>query len=145
MALQQLGQRTRGQPVSEPQRPRVLGGGLPVGAKRSRPAGRDRGVDEHGGGVAGSVGMVGQPGRVRSGTIAGEQSGQDAAVQVGSAAGTKRPLHGQAGQLVPEADPAGQALEHPGRDTLVHLGGRGAGRLDQQPGLDRRGHHRGGV
>jgi hypothetical protein len=65
--------------------------------------------------------------------------------RVGPAAGTKRPLHGQAGQFVAEPDAAGLALEHPGGHALVHLGGRGTGGLDQEPGLDRRGHHRRGV
>ena len=134
-----------GQPVGEPQRPRVLGGRLPVRAERGRPPGGDRGVGEHGGGVAGPLGMVGQPRRVRGSSTAGQQRGQGTAVQVGPATGRKRPLHGQAGQLVAEADAAGLPLEHPGGHALVEMGGRGSGGLDQQPGLDRRGHHRGGV
>jgi hypothetical protein len=93
-----------------------------VRAERSRPASGDRSMCEHGGGVARTVGMVGHPGRVRSSTTVGQQCGQDAAMQVGPATGTKRPLHRQAGQLVPETDAAGLALEHPGRDALIHLG-----------------------
>jgi hypothetical protein len=145
MALQQLGQRRRAEPVGEPQRPRVLGGRLPVGAERGRPPGGDRGVGEHGGGVARPVGMVGQPGGVRGGAGPGEQCGQGTAVQLRPATGRQRPLHGQAGQLVPEADPAGLPLEHPGGHALVHIGGCGTGRLDQQPSLHLRGHHRGRV
>jgi hypothetical protein len=146
VALQQVSQRSRVEPVGEPQRPRVLGGRLPVGAERGRPPGGDGGVGEHGGGVARPVGMVGQPRRVGGGARLGQQRGQGTAVQVGPAAGTKRPFHGQAGQLVPEADATGcLPLEHPGSHALVQLAGCGTGRLGQQPGLDRRGHHRGGV
>jgi hypothetical protein len=145
MALEQVGPRRLGQPVGEPQCPRVLGGRLPVGAEGGRPAGRHRGVLEHGGGVAGPVGMVGQPRRVWGGPWPGQEGGQGAAVQLGPAAGRQRLLHGQAGQLVPEADAAGLPLEHPGGHALVHLDRCSIGRLGQQPGLDRRGHHRGGV
>jgi hypothetical protein len=116
-----------------------------VRAERGRPAGGERGVGEHGSGVAAPLGMVSQPGRVGGGSWLGQQRGQGPAVQVGPAAGPKRPLDGQAGQLVPEADAAGLILEHPGGHALVQMGGCGTGRLDQQPGLDRRGHHRGGV
>jgi hypothetical protein len=146
VALQQLGPRRRGQPVREPQRPRVLGGRPLVRAKRGRSAGRDRGVGEHSRAVARPVGMVGQPGWVRGGgPWPGQQRGQRTAVQVGPAPWGERPLHGQAGQLVAEADAAVLALEHPGGHALVDLGRCGGGGLDQQPGLDRRGHHRGGV
>ena len=145
MALQQLGPRRRRQPVGEPQRPRVLGGRLPVGAERGRPRA-----------ATGAWASTARPSpapsawwasRAGSGAAPppGQQRGQDAAVQLGPATGPKRPLHGQAGQLVAEADAAGLPLEHPGGDALVHMGGCGPGRLDQQPGLDRRGHHRGGV
>ena len=78
-----------------------------MGAERGRPAGGERGVCEHREAVARPVGMVGQPRRVRGGSWLGQQRGQGTAVQVGSATGRKRPLHGQAGQLVPEADAAG--------------------------------------
>jgi hypothetical protein len=59
MALQQLGQRRRGQPLGEPQRPCVLGYRLPVRPEHGRPTGGERGVCEHGGGVARPIGMVG--------------------------------------------------------------------------------------
>ena len=82
MALQQLGQLRRGHPAGEAQRPRVLGGRLPVGAERGGAPGGRRRMVEDGGGVARRLGMVGQPGRVRGRARLGQQRGQGAAVQV---------------------------------------------------------------
>jgi hypothetical protein len=75
--------------------------------------------------------MVGEAGRVRGGARPGQQRGQGPAVQLRPAAGAKRPLHGQAGQLVPEADAAGLRLEHPGGHTFVQMAGCGGGSLGQ--------------
>ena len=104
---------------------RVLGRGLAVGAEQRGALSGGGGVAEHGGGVAGRLGVMREPGRVGA---AGVEPLEHIAVQRGAATRRDLRLQRQARELVPERD--GAALEscHPREQALVE---RLVGGVDQ--------------
>ena len=147
MALQQVGQLRRGQSRRRSAAP-ARTGRPPRGGRRARPpAGRRpaRGSSTAAASPA-ALGVVGEPGRVLGRARPGQQRGQGAAVQVRrgdpAAAPARRP-GGRARGGRRRRRPAPGASRRP--RTRRGASGRGGGHLGQQPGLDRRGHHRGGV
>jgi hypothetical protein len=114
-----------------------VGQGLGEGAGPGRLPGRGQAVADDRLGVAGPVGVVGQPRQLDPG--APGQLGQDPPVAGHPGARGELALDGPAGQLVAEPEVPGVGLQHPASFGLV----QGRGVVEQpfdQPPLDPAGH-----
>ena len=129
--LEQLGLRIRRQRVGEAKRPRVLLSGLAVRAELGRTSCGCRRELEHGVCVAGQFGVVGEPRRIR-GPVRAERC-QHAFVQGDRLRGARVLPRPRAGELVPERDRACPALEHTGREALVHARGGSSSTCSSRP------------
>ena len=118
---------------AEAQRARVLGRRLAVRADRVGARGRGRGELEHSGGVAGGLGVVGEPRGVRRAGRRGDERRQRVAVQRGPAVGRERLLDRHPRQLVAEGDAVGRRCQHARPEALVQAGElrRGGQRVEQ--------------
>ena len=117
-----------------------MGQGLGEGAGPGRLPGRGQAVAEDRLGVAGPVGMVGQPRQLHVGA-AGE-GGQDPPVAGDPGGGRQLALDRPAGQLVPEPHVPGVGLQHAAPLGLVQGAQLVAEQLLGQPPLDLAGHGR---
>jgi hypothetical protein len=108
----------RGQPGASAKRACVLCRGLAVRSRLDCALRGSRSMLEHGGGVAGLFGVVGEPRRIR---VAGRLEGrEDPRMKLAPPLRRDRALHGEARELVPEGDGIPREREHPRAEALVH-------------------------
>jgi hypothetical protein len=108
--------------AAEAQRSRVLGGRLAMRADRLGASRRGRRVLEHGAGVAGGLGVVGEPRRIGGAGRRGDERRQRGPVQLDPAVGRERLLDRHAGQLVTERDAVGGRRQHARAQALLQAG-----------------------
>ena len=94
----------RREAFGEPERPRILGGGLAVRAERSRALGGLPARSEHRVAVARRLGMVREPREIGS-AVGGSRAPRAPSMKSDLRFGAQRLLDGKAGELVAEATP----------------------------------------
>ena len=117
--IEEVSLQVRCKRVREAQCPRVLRGGLAGRAQRGGARSRRRRELEHRFRVAGSLGVVREPGEVRIPVRRVLERRERLPVQLEAAVRRQRFLDREAGELVPERDAAGHGREHARGETFL--------------------------
>ena len=138
--VEELRPRLGREAVGEPERPRVLGGGLAMRPDRSCAHGGLGREAQHRLGVAGRLGVVGKAREIRSALGSACERCECFPVQGEPRVGRQRFLDGEAGELVAECHATGLGREHPGRQAFLEaVGGVTRERVEEpELGLRRR-------